>query len=99
MAPLLPAFLLSWPLNSFTNVPKNAPKGMPDSRITMGEWRPRNICVLAIVKGTHSCPTSPKHLHRDTLGNLPLTPSFLHVTLTLAAASGYIFLMKGPVCT
>lgn len=94
MVPLLPAFLLSWPLNSFVNVPKNSQKGMPDSWITMGEWRPREICMLAVVKRTCSCPPSPKHLRLDTLGNLPRTSSLLHVTLTLAAAFAMFFLWR-----
>lgn len=99
MVLLLPAFLLSWSLNSFTNCAYECTKGNARFLITMGEWKPREVCVLAIVKGTHSCPPSPKHLRLDTPGNLPLRPSFLHMTLTLAAAFGYIFLVKGPVCT
>lgn len=94
MVPLLPVFLLSWPLNSFVNVPKNSQKGMPDSWITMREWRPRNICILAIVKRTCSCWPSPKHLCLDTLGNLPCISNLLHKTLTLVAAFAMFFLWR-----
>lgn len=38
----------------------------------MGELRPREICIPAFVKGSHSWLPLPKHLCLDTLGNLPL---------------------------
>lgn len=93
---MIPCFPLSQLLNSFINVPKNSQEALLASLVTMRELRPREICIPAIVKGTHSKLPSPKHLSLDTLGTLLVASNLVNKPLPLTTSFVYIFCYEGP---